>query len=111
MLIYLLAFAILALAFATYFLLLRRKPTGPQKRIYHGYVQYLDDDGEWQYEHRRVAEEKVGGQIHKGRVVHHIDGNRQNNDPKNLRVMPASKHKRMHKRIRWAKKHKRRGEE
>src|SRR3989339_462505 len=99
MLIYSLVFAMLALAGVIYFIFLR-----PRRRIHHGYVQYLDNDGEWQYEHRRVAEQKVGGEIFKGRVVHHIDGNKQNNDPKNLRVMPAGKHKRMHKRIRWAKK-------
>jgi len=106
MLIYLIVFAILALAGVMYFLFLR-----PKTRIYHGYKQYIDRDGKWKYEHRRVAEEKVGGEIYKGRVVHHIDGNKQNNDPKNLRVMPAGKHKRLHKKIRWAKKNKRRGGE
>jgi hypothetical protein len=43
-------------------------------------------------------------------VVHHIDGNKKNNDPKNLRVMAAGQHKWLHKRIRWAKKREKRSE-
>ena len=53
---------------------------------------------------RKVAEhivvmEKIIGRRMKGRgkeVVHHIDGNKLNNNPKNLRLMSTPDHQRMH---------------
>lgn len=42
--------------------------------------------------HRAVAEEKIGGAIRKNRVVHHIDYDKTNNKPNNLRVMPKKQH-------------------
>lgn len=36
--------------------------------------------------HRVVAELSLGRELKSGEVVHHIDGNKQNNDPKNLMV-------------------------
>lgn len=36
--------------------------------------------------HRVVAELLLGRELKSGEVVHHIDGNKQNNDPKNLMV-------------------------
>ncbi len=42
--------------------------------------------------HRRVAEKKIGGPICEGRVGHHKDGNKQNNNPDNLQVMSRSSH-------------------
>jgi hypothetical protein len=47
--------------------------------------------------HRRVAEEKLGRPLRKGEVVHHIDGNRHNNDPSNLAVMTQSEHIALHR--------------
>ena len=46
--------------------------------------------------HRVVAEEKLGRPLKKGEVVHHIDGNKRNNDPSNLMVMTQSEHCRIH---------------
>jgi len=46
--------------------------------------------------HRTVAEKKIGGKIGRGRVVHHKDGNKQNNRPSNLRVMSRSEHSSLH---------------
>jgi len=34
--------------------------------------------------HRSIAEKKIGGRIGWGRVVHHVDGDKQNNRPSNL---------------------------
>lgn len=48
------------------------------------------------HEHRVVAEEMLGRPLAKGEVVHHKDGNKRNNDPKNLEVMTQSEHARLH---------------
>ena len=50
--------------------------------------------------HRYVASRIVGGPIGSGRVVHHKDGNRQNNSRSNLHVMSRSSHSRHHARRR-----------
>jgi hypothetical protein len=39
--------------------------------------------------HRIVAEQKLGRPLQRGEVVHHIDGNRHNNHPDNLMVLPS----------------------
>ena len=39
--------------------------------------------------HRVVAEQMLGRPLRKGEVVHHIDGNKRNNDPSNLMVFKS----------------------
>lgn len=46
--------------------------------------------------HRLVAEQMLGRPLEKGEIVHHIDGNKRNNDPSNLMVMTQSEHCRLH---------------
>ena len=47
--------------------------------------------------HRKVAERMLGRKLEPGEVVHHIDGNKRNNDPKNLKVFSSqSEHARWH---------------
>lgn len=41
------------------------------------------------HEHRAVAEEMIGRKLRPGEVVHHVDGNKHNNDPKNLVVFDS----------------------
>jgi hypothetical protein len=44
------------------------------------------------HEHRVVAEQMLGRALKPGEIVHHIDGNKHNNDPSNLEVMTQSQH-------------------
>lgn len=46
--------------------------------------------------HRVVAEQKIGRKLTRYEVVHHIDGDKLNNDPDNLEVMTLSEHSRRH---------------
>lgn len=46
--------------------------------------------------HRIVAEEKLGRSLKPGEIVHHIDGNKRNNEPSNLMIMTQSEHARLH---------------
>ena len=74
-------------------------------RSRNGYSQYRTSSGGWKFTHRRVAEKKMGGRIRSGHEVHHVDGNKRNNRPSNLRVLSKSAHRAIHsvKRIfkRW----------
>ena len=46
--------------------------------------------------HRIVAEQILGRPLKRDEIVHHIDGNKRNNDPSNLMVMTQSEHCRLH---------------
>ena len=46
--------------------------------------------------HRIVAEQKLGRELLPSEIVHHIDGNKRNNDPSNLEVMTQAEHCRIH---------------
>lgn len=49
------------------------------------------------HEHRVVAEKKIGRPLELGEVVHHIDGDKWNNSPENLAVLPSqAEHARLH---------------
>ncbi len=48
------------------------------------------------HQHRVVMERVLGRKLRKGEIVHHIDNNPQNNDPKNLQVMTQSEHIKLH---------------
>lgn len=61
------------------------------------YESCMGLNGKRTYKHRVSAEQKYGRALKKGEVVHHIDGNRQNNNPENLSVMTRSRHNQVHK--------------
>lgn len=52
-----------------------------------GKDHHLADVRGYAYEHRVVAEQKIGRRLAAGEQVHHVDGNPLNNDPSNLEVM------------------------
>lgn len=51
---------------------------------------HLADVRGYVYEHRFVAEQKIGRRLEPGELVHHDDENRQNNDPDNLIVVSGN---------------------
>ena len=46
--------------------------------------------------HRYVMEQKLGRKLLRTEIVHHIDGNKLNNNPDNLELMTLVEHTRMH---------------
>ena len=54
------------------------------------------------HEHRVVAERMIGRPLLPGEVVHHIDGNKRNNDERNLVVFSSqADHARSHAELKW----------
>ncbi len=60
----------------------------------HGYIlirvgceHHLADIRGYAYEHRIMAEKKLGRKLRKGEIVHHINNNRQDNRLENLKVV------------------------
>ena len=41
------------------------------------------------HEHRQIVETLLGRSLKTGEVVHHLDGNKRNNDPENLVALPS----------------------
>jgi len=52
----------------------------------------LADVRGYAYEHRLVAEQKLGRSLLPGELVHHINGNKADNDPDNLKVVESTAH-------------------
>ena len=48
---------------------------------------YIESDNG--YAHRIIAEKKIGRKLKSTEVVHHIDENKQNNDPNNLMIFKS----------------------
>ena len=61
-----------------------------------GYFVITRGEHKGRSEHRVIIEHKIGRRLRTDEHVHHIDGNKQNNAPSNLRVMTGSDHMRIH---------------
>lgn len=65
-----------------------------------GVDHHLADCRGYAYEHRLVAEATLGRRLHPHELVHHIDHDKQNNAPANLRVEPSRAYHRFeHRRL------------
>ncbi len=74
-----------------------------RQRIRNGYLQVYDyGEQQWKWIHRAVAEEKLGGPVPEGFEVHHINGDKLDNSPDNLAVLPREIHREIHKEAREA---------
>jgi len=68
----------------------------------YGYIKILDwsspmaNSQGYVPEHRWIMSKKIGRPLTKDEIVHHIDGNHKNNNPKNLIIMTEFEHKHHH---------------
>ncbi len=63
-----------------------RKPIGSKNLDNKGYVRVkiFKGSGEWKKEHILIMEKSIGRKLKTGELVHHIDGNKKNNNIENL---------------------------
>lgn len=54
-----------------------------------GTDHHLADVRGYAYEHRLVAEQKLGRRLLPGEIAHHIDENKENNAPENIEVLAS----------------------
>lgn len=80
---------------------------GGHTTIYNGYIYELCPDNPrsnmWGFapQHVLVAEDTIGRSLLPNEHVHHIDEQRLNNSPDNLRVMTRSEHRSLHSKNRY----------
>lgn len=65
-----------------------------------GYIRFTNDPTRTAWEHIRVAEQTIGRKLGKYEKVHHINGNKTDNNPTNLMVLRTEKdHRLVHSKI------------
>lgn len=62
-----------------------------------GYLVNCEDRNNRYHVHRKVMEEKLGRKLSSDEIVHHIDGNKLNNNPNNLELTNRSEHMNKHR--------------
>ncbi len=72
----------------------QRMPVGSKWIDASGYVRVKVEigAGRWRLEHVLVMESRLGRKLLKGEIVHHIDGDRQNNSDSNLYLCRDNQH-------------------
>jgi len=70
-----------------------------------GYRYVTNSEERKVQEHRLVIEKILGRKLKSSEIVHHIDGDRLNNDPKNLTIVSRGEHASIHARERRDKKY------
>lgn len=63
----------------------------------NGYLRVWSKSGKKKFAHRISAKMKFGKEWNKGKVIHHNDFNKLNNDPANLNLMLKQEHNELHK--------------
>jgi len=64
----------------------------------NGYVEYTRGDNKFRSVHVVTMESRIGRRLMPDEVVHHIDGNKHNNEINNLALMTRAAHMRLHRR-------------
>lgn len=60
--------------------------------VFVGKHHHLADCRGYAYEHRIVAEDKIGRKLLPGEQVHHVDKDKRNNHPDNIKVFKSGGH-------------------
>ncbi len=82
----------------------RWKPIGAKRSDGHGYILVKIAEGKgfknWRQEHVHTIEKDIGRILDlKKECVHHVDGNKENNNIENLYLTTQSSHKKLHQSI------------
>lgn len=78
------------------------KANGHERIMHNGYTQ-IRINGEYVYKHRWMMEKFLGRKLLPTEIVHHRDGNRQNNTYSNFKRMDKKKHDTIETKRRWEK--------
>lgn len=62
----------------------------------NGYAEFTNGKNKGRGVHVVIIEQKIGRKLFSNEVVHHIDGNKHNNDVDNLQLMTRSEHSKLH---------------
>lgn len=63
----------------------------------NGYVEITRGENKFRSVHVVIMENRIGRRLRKDETVHHIDGDRSNNDENNLALITRSGHARLHR--------------
>lgn len=74
-----------------------RKPIGYKRKVSKGYIEIKTESG-FVREHVYVMEKHLGRKLESDEIVHHRDGNKENNNILNLEVMRHGQHTTIHNR-------------
>lgn len=76
------------------------RPVGSKSFVSRGNETYIlikiNNQEKWMYEHRFVIANKIGRELLKDEVVHHVNGNGSDNRIENLMLTTSSEHNKIH---------------